>query len=246
MKNVLIIRSSAIGDIVFASPFAKAIKAKWPQARITWLVDKGCEALLEDSPFVDDCVIMPSGQWRQLWKNGKKLEAIRQIRTFGQKLKGHHFDVAIDLQGLFKSGIFAWMSGAPKRLGLGSREGSQYLMSQVFPRGGDISVISSEYSFLADQLGLETTDFIPTLSVNKDAENTVLQRLADAGLSPGQYIVFAAFTTRAQKHWFVDAWQALAPMIKKRTGLTPLLLGGPADTEAATALTVGEIGRAHV
>src|SRR5690606_12383648 len=50
------------------------------------------------------------------------------------------------------------------------------------------------------------------------------------------YAVFAAFTTRAQKHWFDDAWRELARRLRAQTGLVPVLLGGPGDRPTAEAL----------
>ncbi|MDL2285009.1 lipopolysaccharide heptosyltransferase II [Oxalobacter sp. OttesenSCG-928-P03] len=239
MKKVLIVRTSAIGDIVFASPFAKALKETYPDAHVSWLVDKGNEALLADSPYVDECIVIPATEWKSLWKQGHKLKALGEARAFGKQLKARHFDIAIDLQGLLKSGIFAWMSAAPQRIGLGSREGSQWLMNRVIPREGEPDRISSEYLFLAEQLGLDHENFIPALSVNESSEKQALEKLARHNLQPGQYAVFAAFTTRPQKHWFADAWQTLAPMIKEQTGLTPVLLGGPADEKAAQEIRSG-------
>lgn len=239
MKKVLIVRASAIGDIVFASPFAEAIKKTYPQAHISWLMENGNEALMSDSPYVDECIVMPVSEWKSLWKNGRKLEALKKIQAFGTELKARHFDVAIDLQGLLKSGFFAWMSSAPVRIGLGSREGSQWLMNKVIPRGGEPRRISSEYLYLAEQLKLDHSHFTPSLFLNPQSEKQALEKLAAHGLIPGKYIVFAAFTTRPQKHWFADAWQTLAPMVKKKTGLTPVLLGGPSDKEAAEKIQSG-------
>jgi len=239
VKKVLIVRASAIGDIVFASPFAEAIKKTYPDAHIAWLMEKGNEALMSDSPYVDECIVMPVSEWKFLWKNGKKLDAIKRIRAFGAELKTHRFDIAIDLQGLFKSGIFAWMTSAPVRIGLGSREGSQWLMNRVIPRKGEPERISSEYLYLAEQLGLNHSHFTPTLSLNPLSEKQALEKLAKHDLQPEKYIVFAAFTTRPQKHWFADAWQALASMVRKKTGLISVLLGGPADDAAAREIQSG-------
>lgn len=239
LKKILIVRTSAIGDIVFSSPFAKALKETYPDVHISWLVDKGNEALLADSPYIDEFIAIPAPEWKSMWKQGKKLEVFRQIRLFGKELKKRRFDIAIDLQGLFKSGIFAWMSSAPTRIGLGSREGSQWLMNRVISRGGHSDRISSEYLYLAEQMGLKHENFMPVLSVNETAEKQALEKLGAYGLNPGEYAVFAPFTTRPQKHWFPDAWQSLAPMLKETTGLTPVLLGGPADKAAAQVIETG-------
>jgi heptosyltransferase-1 len=68
----------------------------------------------------------------------------------------------------------------------------------------------------------------------------VLGKLAAHGLASGGYAVLAPFTTRPQKHWFEDAWQALAPQLIDATGLVPVILGGPADAEAAARIAAAD------
>jgi heptosyltransferase-1 len=147
--------------------------------------------------------------------------------------------LALDLHGLAKGALIARLSGAPRRIGLGAREGSRWLVTEVVPRGGDASRIGSEYLHLARHLGLDCDDFLPRLTLDPQAEARALALLARNGLAPGGYAVFAAFTTRPQKHWFADAWQALAPMVRERTGLVPVLLGGPADRTEAARIAAG-------
>jgi heptosyltransferase-1 len=236
VKRILIIRTSAIGDVVFASPIAEALKRTYPEAHVAWLVEPGIDALIRTDPCIDERILWPKAEWKELWKSGQRMELLRRIRAFRQMLRDRQFDTVLDLQGLLKSGMLAWLTGAARRIGLGSREGSQWLMTKVIPRGGDPARISSEYLHLAQQLNLDVGDFMPRLTLEPNAEARALERLAAKGLKPGSYAVFAAFTTRPQKHWFDDAWQKLAPMLRQQTGLTPILLGGPADREHAAQI----------
>ncbi len=239
MKRILIVRTSAIGDVVFASPLALALRRAHPNAHIAWLVEPGIDVLIAHDPSIDERILWPKAEWTALWRAGKRVELLRRVRAFRKLLRSKQFDTVLDLQGLLKSGLLARMTGAQRRIGLGSKEGSQYLMTEVVPRGGDPARISSEYLYLAQHLGLPTDDFMPTLHVDDDLEARTLKVLAEQGLAPGNYAVFAAFTTRPQKHWFDDAWRTLAPLLTRQTGLTPLLLGGPADVDAAAELTRG-------
>jgi heptosyltransferase I len=240
MQRVLIVRSSAIGDVVFASALPAAIRRTWPQARISWLVEPGIHELLETDPCVDQLILFPKAEWRKLWKNGQRLAVWRGLRALRARLRAENFDTVLDLQGLLKSGVLAWFTGAPRRIGLGSKEGSQFLMHQVIPRGGIKGRIGSEYRYLAEQLGLDAGDFLPTLTVDEAARARMHARLAPQGLGPGRYAVFAPFTTRPQKHWFEDAWQALAPRLMDETGLIPVILGGPADAEAGARIAAAD------
>ena len=242
MKRVLIVRTSAIGDVVFASPFAAAIKRSHPKAHVAWLVEPGIHELLEADPAIDELVLWPKAEWKRLWKEKLYGELFGRIRQFRTMLRAKQFDTAIDMQSLLKSGALTWLSGAKRRIGLGSREGSQWLMTEVIPKGGIPRRISSEYLYLAEQLGLDTGEFLPTLHVADETEIKTRALMGRHHLEPERFAVFAPFTTRPQKHWFEDAWQALAPRVSNELGLTPVILGGPADREAAERIAAASPG----
>ncbi|MEZ5611074.1 MAG: lipopolysaccharide heptosyltransferase, partial [Rhodocyclaceae bacterium] len=125
MKRVLIVRTSAIGDVVFASPFAAAIKRSHPKAHVAWLVEPGIHELLEADPAIDELVLWPKAEWKRLWKEKLYGELFGRVRQFRTMLRAKQFDTAFDMQILLKSGALTWLSGAKRRIGLGSREGSQ-------------------------------------------------------------------------------------------------------------------------
>lgn len=238
--RILIVRTSAIGDVVFASALPGAIRRAHPDAHIAWLVEPGIHELLQADPHIDEVIPWSKAEWVRLWRSGQRLAVLRQVRELRQALHARAFDVALDLQGLLKSGFLTWLSGARERIGLGSREGSQWLMSRVIPRGGDPVRIGSEYKYLAEQMGYDAGPFLPTLTVGSATRVAVQRKLAEHGLQSRRFAVFAPFTTRPQKHWFEDAWQALAPRLIEATGLTPVILGGPADGDAAARIAAAD------
>ncbi len=240
--RILIVRTSAIGDVVFSTPFAAALRRSHPQAHIAWVVEPGIHELLVGNPHIDELILWPKGEWKQLWRQRRLGELHTRVRAFSRMLKAKGFDTAIDLQGLLKSGWLAWLTGAPRRIGLGSREGSQWLMTEVLPRGGDIARISSEYRYLAEHLELDVGDFLPELYPGDPAEAQVQALLTKNGLLPGRYAVLAPFTTRPQKHWFESAWQTLAQRVRDELGLTPVIMGGPMERMAAERIASGVAG----
>lgn len=236
--RILIVRTSAIGDIVFASPIAAALRRAYPHAHIAWLVESGLEQLIAADPAVDQVMSWPRRQWASLRKAGRMVAWMRAVKAFRDQLHAQRFDLALDLQGLLKSGLLTRLSGAPQRLGLGSREGSALLMTGTVEIGGPIERISSEYLHFAQRLGLEAGDFVPSLYTADAQRNSAAGLLRERGVHEA-YAVCAPFTTRAQKHWFEDAWQALAPQIVETLGLRPVMLGGPADRDAAARIAAG-------
>jgi len=241
-RRILIVRTSAIGDIVFASPLAAALRGAYPEAHITWLAEPGLGALIADDPAVDEVLPWPKSEWRALWQQRRLLSLGRAVLALRRELRDRRFDLAIDLQGLLKSGLLTWLSGAGRRIGLGSREGSRWLMTEVVPKGGRSERISSEYLYLAELMGLPTEGFLPRLYVHPGAEARALKVLAERGLQPGGYALLAPFTTRPQKHWQEAGWRALAPALRQELGLPALMLGAAADAQAAAQIATPATG----
>src|SRR4051794_37476815 len=112
--HVLIVKLSAIGDIVHTLPAAAAIRANFPDAEISWVAEERSAEILRDSPVIDHLVTVDT---RSL-KGGKVIDDIlldmtRQARGLRQR----KYDIAIDFQGLIKSAVIAKVSGARRRWG---------------------------------------------------------------------------------------------------------------------------------
>lgn len=118
--RILLIKPSSLGDIVHTLPVVSAVKAQWPKAHMTWVVKRQWAELVERAEGVDRVwpVDMTVGSW---------------VRA-GLALRAERFDLAIDLQGLFRSGLLAWLSGAPTRAGFANgREGSPWFYTDRVP-----------------------------------------------------------------------------------------------------------------
>ncbi|MFB1490444.1 MULTISPECIES: glycosyltransferase family 9 protein [unclassified Thiocapsa] len=233
--KILIVRLSAIGDIVFASPLIAALRRAYPQAHIAWLVQPEYRSLLDRHPDLDEVIACPLGHWRRLWRERRLRELLSGIAALRTNLREYRFDLAIDLQGLLKSGALTRLSDARERIGLGSREGSRWLMTRTLLRGGDPRRIGSEYLYLAETLGLPVEDFAMAIHYGETEADFADRIIAKHDLSDG-FAVLCPFTTRPQKHWIEERWAPLAARIQADLGLTPVLLGAPADLEAATRI----------
>lgn len=232
--RILIIRLSAIGDVVMASPLAAALRRRYPQAHIAWLVQPEAAGLLTANPAVDEVIPWPRGVWAGLWRQRRWWALARAVRGFVRELRERRFDWALDAQGLLKSGLWAWASQAPVRIGVGSREGSARLMTRVLAVPRDDPRIASEYRALARSLDADPVPW--TLGLALDPEDRApAARLAESTGGAG-YVALCPFTTRPQKHWFEARWLELAKRLTARFGWTPVVLGGPGDREAGARL----------
>ena len=125
LNALLFIKPGSFGDVIHALPCAAGIKRTFPKTRLTWLVDERWQPLLAGNPHIDETVVFPRQRFRGL---GGKLASIPW--AFG--LRRLQPDVALDLQGLLRSGLMARLSGAKRIVGLSdAREGARFFHSEI-------------------------------------------------------------------------------------------------------------------
>lgn len=233
MKRILVVRLSAIGDIVMASPLARAFKDTYRDSSITWLVEEPSIEVLRGNPHIDEILVWPRGKWKKLWKERRIASLIKEFFSFRRKLRRKPgYDLAVDIQGLLKSGICTFLSRADLKVGLGSREGSRMLMDRVVDRTGPSDRISSQYLLLARDLDLKTDGFPMMVPTFPEDDQFAEKMITEHKLGKG-FIVLCPFTTRPQKHWFHERWEELATSLFNSNGLPSVILGGPGDLEAS-------------
>jgi heptosyltransferase-1 len=232
MKSILIIRPSAIGDIVMASPMIRVLRDAYPRAHIAWLVEPSVQDILRHHPGLDELIVWPKAEWNELLNQRRLISLGRRVTEFSRQVRLRQFDLALDAQGLLRSRGLAWLSGARKRIGFSSKEPGRFLMTNVTSKGPRSKKMGSEYKYLMEVLGLSPGLFHPEIVLSTDDEKAAFGILATLKIGE-RYAVFAPFTTRPQKHWLEERWAELAGMLTQRLGVPVVLLGGPADQEGA-------------
>ncbi len=109
--RILVVRLSAIGDVVRTIPTVKTVRETLPNALIGWAVEDKAASILEDSPYIDTLHVMPRRTWRQNYFR------IRPFWKFIGGIRAAGYDVAMDFHGNAKSGVVTWLSGAATRVG---------------------------------------------------------------------------------------------------------------------------------
>jgi lipopolysaccharide heptosyltransferase I len=112
--RILIVRLSAIGDVLHGLPVLCALRAALPEAHLAWVVEGRASELLAGHPALDELIVVPRG-----W-----LKRPKSVGSLWRRLR-RRFDVAIDVQGLTKSAIAARLSGAPLRIGFAAPAGRE-------------------------------------------------------------------------------------------------------------------------
>ncbi len=148
-ERFLIIRLGAVGDVVHALPLASAIKDARPDSHVTWAVEPGPAQVLLGNYDVDGILIVDSKRWRRNLPVGGFFAFMRDLRA----VRDARPDVVLDAQGLIKSGLLAWASRAPVRVGFDHRfcrEGMNVLFTtrQTLPLETPHHVVEKNLSLL--------------------------------------------------------------------------------------------------
>src|SRR5947209_12618358 len=126
-RSIALIKPSALGDIIHALPVLTALRRRFPRAHITWIVNRGYEALLLGHPDLDEVLPFDRHASRAgLW------QASAGFAGFLSKIRRKSFDLVVDLQGLLRSGIMTVATGARYRVGMSSaREGARLFYTHL-------------------------------------------------------------------------------------------------------------------
>jgi len=119
--NILIVKLSAIGDVVHTLPSLAALKGHFPDAHITWVIEEAAADLIKNHPYLDRVIVSHRKQWITNLKNIKKIgPTLKEIRQFIAALRERRYDMVIDFHGLFKSAMIVGISGAKRKIGYNS------------------------------------------------------------------------------------------------------------------------------
>lgn len=114
LKHILIVKTSALGDIIHTFPALTHLKAAFPEAEIDWVVENSFVELVASHPDVGNVFTIDSRSWRRSWWKKKTRQAMGAFRT---SLRKKHYDLIIDFQGNTKSGLVCWCAKGERKVG---------------------------------------------------------------------------------------------------------------------------------
>ena len=124
--NILIVKLSAIGDVIHALPVSYALRRKFPDAHITWVVEPTAYEIVKHNPCVDEVILFQK-------KAFKTMKGFREnFKPLYKQLHQRRYDISIDLQGLFKSLAVVLTANAKRKIGyIDMREGSNLISKPI-------------------------------------------------------------------------------------------------------------------
>ncbi|MBI3836501.1 MAG: glycosyltransferase family 9 protein [Planctomycetia bacterium] len=236
-NRILIVRLSAIGDVLHGLPVANALRDALPQAFLAWVVEGRTADLLRGHRALDELIALPRG-----W-----LKSPRTVLDLRRRLRALQFDMTIDLQGLSKSAIAARLSGARRRIGLGGKDGrelSRWLNNELV-RPTRTHVTDRNLELLAP-LGITHP------AVRFDLDDSPVNASAARKILDSQRVLapFAVINPGASwpsKRWPAKRFAAVARHLGQLRGLESLVVwAGDQERGWAEQIVTGSAGHAMI
>ena len=231
MHKILILKFSALGDVVHTLPFAATLRKTLPDSHISWMVEERFQDILQGNPDIDEVIPLRTKVWRKNW-NAKSLgEILDTIKT----LRQHKFDLVFDLHGLLKSGFIARLSDASNRVGF-HRKNCKEKLSTLFTNqkapytAGGLHVVDMNLTLLQSALSKVKETKVFPLQVPDKADKKIASFMDQhPDLTARPIIAINPGAGFESKQWELDRFAELADRIAKELECSIMLTWGPGE-----------------
>jgi lipopolysaccharide heptosyltransferase II len=214
--KILIVQPSRIGDIVFSLPLLAAIKKRYMNAKISWIVDERCFGILEGNSYLDNIFVLD-----------RKRKSFKYYMDLFSKLRNQKFDLSIDLHGLAKSALLVKFAGARFKISSSSTNGMRefsWLFSKEIKANEDSHCIERHLE-VAKYLDCSSEISYP-IAIPQECYKSVEEKLLKKKVNLGKIIGIHAGGGWFSRRWDKHKYAVLAKELKVELGADIVLVGG--------------------
>jgi heptosyltransferase I len=228
--NILIVKLSAIGDVIHTLPSLAALRKLYPDAHITWVVEEAAADLIRNHPYIDTVLISRRKSWIKDIRSGQVLRPLREIGSFLKELRQRPYDLVIDFHGLLKSSLIVLFSGGKRKLGYASmQEFSGLFYNERIPEDMNKHAVDRYLDFpqyLEAKIG--EAEFI--FPVNMDAEAKAQLLLDKYDLEDKKFIAVNPVAYWETKLWDNEKFAILADAIATKLDIKVVFTGSERES----------------
>ncbi|PKK92148.1 MAG: hypothetical protein CVV64_01645 [Candidatus Wallbacteria bacterium HGW-Wallbacteria-1] len=235
-RNILVIETSSVGEVVLISPALRALRGAFPNARITALVIPGTRGVIEGLDTIDEIIC-----YDKFGKHRNFTEALEFIRG----LRKRNFDLVLLFHRSFRSAVVSFFTGARDRVGV-STQGRGFLVNETVPnRGNPFQHEIERNNDIIRSLGIEPLSNRLEFHIPDSANEFARQILEDNSVTDGRLGGLYPGAGWPSKRWRGTNFAALGrEMIRQGLCEKIVVLWGPGEEELARgiAIEIGENG----
>ena len=238
--RILLVRLRQIGDVVFTTPAIHALRRRFPEAHLSYVVEPAAAPIVHDNPHLNQVIVAP---------RGRGVRGLLGDLALGRRLRAERYDLAIDFHGGPRASLLTWLSGATERVGYDvAGRGWMYTRRIARPRAlRPRHSVENQFDLLAP-FGVAPPDrsALPMeMMVDAGAAAEVAGRLARAGVAaPDRVVVIHVSAGNPFRRWpaahFVELVVSLAAGDPMRR---VIVTSGPSEQDAAGRVVAGARAR---
>jgi lipopolysaccharide heptosyltransferase I len=230
--KILFIKLSAIGDVVQTLPALEAIKQLYPDSEITWVVEEAAAGILEGHPLIARLLVSRRKTWTAMLKSPNTFSGgIKGISGFFRELRKTRYDIAIDFQGLLKSGVLIGFARSQRKIGFDkTREFSYLFLNERLPAYDIEKHALERYLDIARHLGAKDPEPTCTLPIQNEVD--AMRRVISSQKQEGQPVVVINPVARWKtKLWKEQSFAELADRLVTEKNALIIFTGSAEDRE---------------
>ncbi|MEN6332453.1 MAG: lipopolysaccharide heptosyltransferase I [Smithella sp.] len=234
--NILIVKLSAIGDVIHTLPSLAALRKLYPDAHITWVVEEAAAGLVKNHPMLDAVLISRRKNWIKYLRKGEFSRALQEMRAFLRELRQRPYDLVIDFHGLLKSALIVLLSGGKRKLGYDSlQELSGLFYNEKIPEDMNKHAVDRYLDF-PRYLGAKIENAQFPLPTDNAAQAKVQSLLVKHHLDKKDFIAVNPVAYWETKLWNDEKFARLADFIKTKLNIEVVFTGS--EKESIEKITV--------
>ncbi|CAK0750613.1 Lipopolysaccharide heptosyltransferase 1 [Gammaproteobacteria bacterium] len=239
MTNILVVKTTSLGDLVHTLPAITDLAQRIPDVRIDWVAEEAFTDIPTLHPAIRRVIPVALRRWRKTpWQSATRHELGAFLRT----LRAIEYDLVLDYQGLIKSAVITCLAYG-RRWGLNWYSAREPLATLCYDRrcmvACDQHAVTRNRALAACALGYELPIDPPNYGIVQSLSQPIGMVLSE------RYVVCLHATSRASKNWSPEHWITLGRILTKR-GWTCLLPWGNERERGAAITLAGEIPQARV
>ncbi len=241
VPRILIVRLSAIGDVVRVLPALHALRNRYPNAQIDWAVEPKSYEILSGHPALDQIHLFE--------RTGGILRNTGAFLAFCKLIRENKYDWVIDFHGIAKTGLLTRLSGAKLRYGF-SRPRAQEL--SFLSTNKKTNLVSRYMNRIEENLELvkcleaKAHSLDVTIDIPDDVEDTIEAYFQQTFHGAKKVVAVHAPVDRPEKQWPIEYFAQLADMIMRDGRYEVLLTWGPGQRETVDAVIRLSRNKPHV
>ena len=234
--KILIVKLSAIGDVVHTLPALNALRAHWPRASITWLVEAAAAELVNGHPALDRVLVSRRKRWARGLKTGRWRDHLNAASAFVHELRDTRYDMIFDFQAALKGAMLIALAHGRKKIGFGP--GMQHQEHSYLVLNTRVPMVSMEIHalerglLLIEAMGVPNGRIAYNLPITPTARQNAARLLAShTGLRNGTRIAINPVAKWDTKLWLAERFADLADRLIEEHNAAVFFTGGPEDRQ---------------